>query len=249
MYERSNRIVRRVPPPGQQRRLLTVRRLFALAVIIYLIVILRPHIPFLDKSGPRYTKVQTVCLDPGHGGNDTGATSGSLTERNLNLTVALKVKKLLNEQGYQVFMTRTSNSTYLYNHGRYTYCNNQHATILVAIHQNYFDDPTVDYTDTLYYKKNDQPLAQSLSNAVSTKLQIMNNNISQFDDGVLSKSTMPAALVEGLFMTSSSEHRQITASDSDRMTLEAQGIAQGIMNYFVAPATPKPQGEDVRPGD
>lgn len=185
-----------------------------------------------------YSKAQTVCIDPGHGGTDPGATTtdGLITERDINLTVAKRVASDLNKAGYQVFMTRTTNDATLTNHDRYTYCNNQHATIMVSIHHNYFDDTTVDYATALFYKDQDQGLATSILNSVATKLSLQNDGISQFDDGVLSESTMPAALSEGFFITSDSEYDQLTASGSTRLDNEGDAIAAGITSYFTEPA-------------
>ena len=47
-----------------------------------------------------------ICIDPGHGGKDPGATNGSVYEKNINLAVALKLKKLLIERGLEVLLTR-----------------------------------------------------------------------------------------------------------------------------------------------
>lgn len=185
-----------------------------------------------------YSKSQTVCIDPGHGGTDPGATTndGTITERDINLTVANRVRSNLNKAGYQVFMTRTTNDTTLTNHDRYTYCNNQHATIMVSIHHNYFGDSTVDYSTALFYKDSDQALATSILNSVAGKLNLQNDGISQFDDGVLSESTMPAALSEGFFITSDSEYNQLTASKSSRLNDEADAITAGITSYFNEPS-------------
>ena len=182
-----------------------------------------------------YTKPQTVCLDPGHGGQDPGATNGNITERDINLIVAQKVRSSLESQGYRVFMTRTTNDPTLSNHDRYTYCNSQHATIMVAIHHNFYTDDTVDYDTALFYKDSDQALATSILNATATKLNITNDGIAQFDDGVLSESTMPAALSEAFFMTDTDEYNQLTAPNSPRLSDEAAGITTGIMNYFTQP--------------
>jgi N-acetylmuramoyl-L-alanine amidase len=51
---------------------------------------------------------KTVILDPGHGGEDPGAVSdySGLKEKDANLDISLRVKELLEEEGYKVFMTR-----------------------------------------------------------------------------------------------------------------------------------------------
>ncbi|HUC96059.1 MAG TPA: N-acetylmuramoyl-L-alanine amidase [Candidatus Saccharimonadales bacterium] len=190
------------------------------------------------SNTPFYSKKQTVCIDPGHGGVDPGATStdGLISERDINLTVGLKVRNLLNTQGYRVFMTRTNNSTSMDNHVRYSYCNSNHATIMVSIHHNYFTDDTVDYSSSLFYKTIDKGLANSIVNSTSTKLDIPNDGIARFDDGVLSESTMPAAVIEGFFITNTEEYNLLTEPGSTRLVDEAKGITNGIVTYLNNPA-------------
>ena len=50
-----------------------------------------------------------VVLDPGHGGIDGGAESGDGTsEKDINLAISSQMRKLLEENGIRVIMTRTS---------------------------------------------------------------------------------------------------------------------------------------------
>ncbi|MDB5167587.1 MAG: N-acetylmuramoyl-L-alanine amidase [Candidatus Saccharibacteria bacterium] len=190
------------------------------------------------SATPIYSHKQTVCIDPGHGGADPGASSndGLITERDINLTVALKLRDILNAQGYEVFMTRTSNSVSMDNRVRYTYCNDHHASVMVSVHHNFFDDDTVDYAMDLFYKPVDKGLANSIVSATASKLNITDNGIAQFEDGVLSESTMPAAVSEGFFITSSDEYSLLTDSTSTRLADEASGIASGIVTYLNNPA-------------
>ncbi len=48
----------------------------------------------------------TVALDPGHGGNDPGAGTGGVTEKTVNLDIALRLKAMLLGAGVNVVMTR-----------------------------------------------------------------------------------------------------------------------------------------------
>ncbi len=52
--------------------------------------------------------VNTVVLDPGHGGHDRGAVSRYGFEKDFALDVALRSRKLLEKAGYKVVMTRSS---------------------------------------------------------------------------------------------------------------------------------------------
>lgn len=219
------------------------RRVFILVCIVIAgLLIFRPQVLQAHSntvSKPSFSKKETVCLDPGHGGSDPGATTSGgdiiLTERDINLIVAQQVNQSLEKAGYQVFMTRTSNDTTMSNHDRYTYCNSKHTTILVSIHHNYFSDNQVDYATALFYKDSDQALASSILDSVSSKLNVTNDNIAQFEDGVLSESTMPATLSEGFFITNTDEYALLTSPSSTRLSDEAQGITAGIINYLTSP--------------
>ena len=52
-------------------------------------------------------KKRVVVLDAGHGGSDSGKISvtGSL-EKNLNLSITLELKTILEDAGYEVILTR-----------------------------------------------------------------------------------------------------------------------------------------------
>jgi len=55
-------------------------------------------------------EVKTIMLDPGHGGNDPGMQNArlGLTEKALTLDTVLRLKKLLEAQGFKVRLTRDS---------------------------------------------------------------------------------------------------------------------------------------------
>src|SRR5207247_4707452 len=61
---------------------------------------LRPH------RIPRGGKVETVVLDPGHGGHDRGAVCRYGYEKDFALDVARKLRPLLQAKGLRVIMTR-----------------------------------------------------------------------------------------------------------------------------------------------
>src|SRR5215475_16146565 len=47
-----------------------------------------------------------VILDPGHGGQDSGAMCGGLLEKDLALDVARRIDRLLDSEGIATLMTR-----------------------------------------------------------------------------------------------------------------------------------------------
>ena len=68
---------------------------------------------FAGREVSRYASAQKVeanklvVLDPGHGGRDPGKVGvGDVLEKDLNLAIAKKVKKILEKDGLEVIMTR-----------------------------------------------------------------------------------------------------------------------------------------------
>lgn len=76
-----------------------------IAVLIGIIVALNCGAAVLRTQAESSRRV--LFLDPGHGGMDGGAVSSSgVPEKDINLAIALQVKKLAEEYGWQVVMTR-----------------------------------------------------------------------------------------------------------------------------------------------
>ncbi|WP_036270119.1 N-acetylmuramoyl-L-alanine amidase family protein [Meiothermus rufus] len=66
-----------------------------------------PGFRFVKANGRRFA----VVLDPGHGGPDPGAM-GPVAEKVVNLEVALRVRRLLEEAGVAVTLTREDDNTF-----------------------------------------------------------------------------------------------------------------------------------------
>lgn len=193
------------------------------------------------------TTPKSVCIDPGHGGSDTGTSNGTgagqILEKDLNLEVAKLVGGLLlngGYGGYGVSYTRTDDRT-LSNTERAQICNKTSANILVSVHHNGSSDHAVDYSQALYQKRVDHDLARAIVDAVSSSssgLNTTNKGIAQFASGVLIKSDMPATISEGFFLTSTNEYNLLTSNgttawrDSSRLHVEAQAIYNGIVAYL-----------------
>jgi N-acetylmuramoyl-L-alanine amidase len=64
-----------------------------------------------DVLGSWDGEIETVMIDPGHGGRDPGAVGPSGTlEKNATLALALELSRALQREGFYVFMTRSSDS-------------------------------------------------------------------------------------------------------------------------------------------
>src|SRR4029077_7142430 len=62
------------------------------------------------KSSAASKPFAVVVLDPGHGGQDSGAMCGGVLEKDLTLDVARRVDRLLNSEGIATLMTRVGDT-------------------------------------------------------------------------------------------------------------------------------------------
>jgi len=179
-----------------------------------------------------------VCLDPGHGGSDPGATAGTLLEKELNLDIAQRVRARLDAAVYNVTLTRTDNDTTLGNSARAEICNAAGAQLVLSIHLNASTDTTVDYAWFFYGKPNkDKAFAATMDanykilDATGTNL-LVHKAITNFANGTLLKSNAPAALAEGLFMSNSDERTLLVQTDaSSRRQQIADQLVPGIRAF------------------
>ncbi|MEK7286803.1 MAG: N-acetylmuramoyl-L-alanine amidase [Nitrospirota bacterium] len=88
-------------------------------------------------STPSQTKIQTIILDPGHGGDDTGAIGPTgLKESLVVLDVALMVKEMIEDRlELDVTMTRDTD-IFIPLKGRTDLANSKGADLFVSIHAN-----------------------------------------------------------------------------------------------------------------
>jgi N-acetylmuramoyl-L-alanine amidase len=86
-------------------------------------------------------KLKRIVLDPGHGGRFPGACAHGLEEKEINLSVARKLKRLLEDQGIEVLMTRTRDTELSEDLStdldlRCDFTNSKRADLFVSIHAN-----------------------------------------------------------------------------------------------------------------
>lgn len=81
-----------------------------------------------------------VVLDAGHGGKDIGATDNGAREKDINLSVALKVGELVKKKlkGTKVIFTR-DDDTFVSLQGRADIANSNKADLFISIHTNSVD--------------------------------------------------------------------------------------------------------------
>ena len=189
--------------------------------------------PDKDTSG---LVVESVCIDPGHGGDQPGAVSSNskIEESKLNLDVALKLEEILESNHIEAELTRRTDEDgqSWSNNDRYTFCNKENTSILISIHHNGSTDPTVDYSLGLYHQGSSRELATVITDAVATEFGIDNEGIDRFPSGVLIKSDMPSMMSEGYFLTNEKRERALEGEGyNDEVLREANALYEGIATY------------------
>lgn len=191
-----------------------------------------------------------VVIDAGHGGSDPGALAKDensevlydddgeilLKEKDVNLSVALKVNKHLENAGVNVMMTR-SKDEYLELRKIADIANEAKASLFVSIHSNSVDGiPGANGTEVLYFDTDgkseygitSKELADNILDEVISATDMFDRGLKERPGlAVLKWTEMPAALVEMGFITNSGDRKKMTNFDwQEKM---AKAIADGIV--------------------
>lgn len=192
-------------------------------------------------------KGRTIVVDPGHGGSDTGAVGvGGIREKDITLEVSEKVRDILENSGVHVVMTREDDrdvygptaTDYQELQARVDYgAFSPNVDVFLSIHCNAWTSSSANGTSTYYYPKTwlDSLLAQNLQDAMVEHGDRRDRGIHEARFYVCRHSSMPAALVELAFITNDVEGYLL--ADEDFQNEMAQGIAEGLANYFAASGT------------
>jgi len=200
-------------------------------IAIAIIGLMLPAVPALEAAptGPRFT----VCIDPGHGGVDSGAAANGVQEKTVNLDIALRAKEIVQAMGYGVIMTRESD-VYVSLQDRCVIANRAGATIFVSIHNNAYTSTSKGTETYCYYSsKEGRRLATFIHQEVVSRIKRTDRGVKEAGFYVLNNTDMTAALVEGAFLTNAEEAKLLLKS-SFRQKI-AEGVAAGINDYLVDP--------------
>jgi N-acetylmuramoyl-L-alanine amidase len=223
---------------------------------------IRPLLFLPRFADPR--RITTICLDPGHGGKDTGNRTFWHSEKTYTLALASELRDQLQKAGFNVILTR-NNDTKVELPDRPALANRRGADLFVSLHfnatptgknevegpQTYCITPVgASSTDAQGEGANFGATAANRAEQKSLLLayQVQKSlvrNLSAKDRGVrrarywvLRDATMPAILIEGGYMTHPVESKKIYDAAYRRQM--AQAIVIGILTYqrLVSPLPP-----------
>jgi N-acetylmuramoyl-L-alanine amidase len=107
--------------------------------------------------------ISRVVIDAGHGGHDPGASAHGLSEADLTLDVAMRLKKLLQKQpGVEVVMTRESD-VYIPLEERTAIANREAADLFLSIHANASRNTSARGVETYFLNFATNPEAEAVA--------------------------------------------------------------------------------------
>lgn len=199
------------------------------------------------NAAPMTNKI--VILDAGHGLPDDGATGfNGTSEQAINLSIVLKLQKIIEQSGAKVILTRSDengiysadaksirNKKVSDSKNRIEIINNSYGDILVSIHLNKFVGSSKYSGWQCFYQNNNED-SKKLANLIQENL---NDNISNDNKRtvmsiqsvyLMQHSQIPSVIVECGFLSNEEECSKL--KDDNYQEKLAWGIFIGIQNYF-----------------
>ena len=185
------------------------------------------HIVEAKKLGERYMQ-PTIIIDAGHGGFDNGAVYNGRKEKDDTLKLALAVGKKLENMGFPVVYTRTTD-VYQRPVDKAAIANNSGGDYFVSIHRNASTNPNM-YSGVQTLVFHDSGVPARMARAINeelVKLGFQDLGVEERRNlAVLRRTRMPAVLVEAGFIDSDADN----AKFDENFDEIAAGIANGIAN-------------------
>lgn len=197
--------------------------------------------------------ITRVIIDPGHGGEDSGAIRNGVMEKDLTLDVARRIEQLMQAKGLLTTLTRTGDQSVSLAE-RASMANDERDSIFVSIHFDEGGRAAATGVQTFYAARQVPntgvvaswlPFLQQVSNApTNIESQSLATFVQEalvagtqaFDRGtrteqfyVVANVKHPAVLVEGGFLSNDSDITKLTTPEYRQQL--AVAITNGVMRY------------------
>lgn len=204
---------------------------------------------FLSRKETEILKGETtekvIVVDAGHGGMDPGVVGvGGVEEKEINLSIAKKLKAYLEDVGMTVVLSREDdeglndldavNKKQQDMERRVEMMNQKEVLLTVSIHQNSYPDASVCGPQVFYYETSEEgkKLAEGIQQKLNEGLQIMRPREAKGDGNyyLLKYGTGLMAIVECGFLTNPEEAVLLQEEEYQEQT--ALCIRDGILEYL-----------------
>lgn len=198
-----------------------------------------------DVASMAVEEKQVIVLDAGHGGDDPGMIGiGQVKEKGINLSIVKKLEKLLQDQGFEVVLTREEDKG-LYDDGvhnkkaqdmqrRCALIAEKKPVLTVSIHQNSYTDPAVCGPQVFYYTDSSEgaKLAKAIQDQLNNQLGIARPRVEKGNTSyyLLKKSDGVLNIVECGFLTNPEEAQLLQSEEYQQKV--AVAVCSGILEYL-----------------
>lgn len=169
-----------------------------------------------------------VVLDAGHGGKDTGALSGNIYEKDITIAVVQRMKRRLEEKGFQVVLTR-EDDCFVTLEERTQIANDAEADLFVSIHCNYYEGDAGISGLECYYQEDSvmgKNLAEEIVSGLSDNGEIEVRSAKPENYFVLRNTEALAVLVELGFLSNKAECKKLTQTEYQEQ------LANNLVEYI-----------------
>lgn len=216
-------------------------------LVLSMIVVAKESAEYVSSLQKEQTDLntRTVVIDAGHGGNDPGKVGiNDALEKDVNLSIALKVRKYLEQQDIKVIMTREEDRG-LYEESdankkvrdmkqRLSIIETADPALVVSIHQNSYPEESVNGIQVFYYKDSIKSREaalimqeQMIHTLKPKKEREAKDNKSYY---LLKKTTVPIIIVECGFLSNKEEASKLVTPTYQEQV--AWAIHLGILRYL-----------------
>jgi N-acetylmuramoyl-L-alanine amidase len=187
----------------------------------------------------------TIVIDPGHGGRDPGKVGvNDVLEKDINLSIAMKLKSLLEQNDIKVIMTRDDDKG-LYSASdsykkkadldqRIDIIQSSSADLAISIHQNSFTQSEIKGAQVFYYTKSNEgkQLAEMIQSQLKKTIADGNHRKAKSNNSyyMLKKTEIPLVIVECGYLSNAKEAELLLKEDYQEKM--AWGIHLAIMRYI-----------------
>lgn len=163
-----------------------------------------------------------IYIDPGHGGNDSGALGHTgLKEKDINLKIAANIRQILQRHEINAVLTRQNDSR-VELADRVKMANDNRADYFVSIHINSASNPAATGIETYASPNSDL--------GTKNEINLTNRGVKHKAFFVLKNTKMPAVLVEVAFISNPKEEKLL--KDQSFLNKAAIGISKGILMFL-----------------
>lgn len=174
-----------------------------------------------------------IVIDPGHSGRlEPGACAGGVRECDVALAIARLLAEQLEEEGHEIWLTRTGDLQTDDLAFRAELANANKADVFISIHANSAASPAAQGTEVYHYPGSSQGkrLATLLQACLVAGLGTADRGVKEANFQVLRQTDCPAVLVEVAFISHAAERRLLNGYAGQ--IAAAAAMAEALAEYF-----------------